>query len=101
MFRSKFFISTFYSEHFGVKHHKYSDALLDYGFFLLNIDAIAQSVEVSISFTVKQESIPVGCEPLASVATTRWQCRLNKFEQVSSDDGQMLVAEEEGIPKGG
>ena len=35
-----------YSEHFGVKHHKYSDALLDYGFFLLNIDAIAQSVEV-------------------------------------------------------
>ena len=49
MFRSKFFISTFYSEHFGVKHHKYSDALLDYGFFLLNVDAIAQSVEVRIS----------------------------------------------------
>ena len=33
-------------EKFGPKHHKYSDALLDYGFFLLNIDAIDQSVQV-------------------------------------------------------
>ena len=98
MFRCKFFISTFYSEHFGVKHHKYSDALLDYGFFLLNIDAIAQSVEVRISFTVKQKNIQVGSVAPASMATTRCQHRSNKFEQVSSDDGQMLVADGEGIP---
>uniref|UniRef100_UPI00358E867D amyloid protein-binding protein 2 isoform X2 n=1 Tax=Myxine glutinosa TaxID=7769 RepID=UPI00358E867D len=33
-------------EHFGVKHPKYSDALLDYGFYLLNVDNICQSVTV-------------------------------------------------------
>lgn len=33
-------------EKFGPKHHKYSDTLLDYGFFLLNIDSISQSVQV-------------------------------------------------------
>jgi len=33
-------------DHFGAKHQKYSDALLDYGFFLLNIDSICQSVKV-------------------------------------------------------
>jgi tetratricopeptide (TPR) repeat protein len=33
-------------DHFGTKHQKYSDALLDYGFFLLNIDSICQSVKV-------------------------------------------------------
>lgn len=31
-------------EHFGHKHPKYSDTLLDYGFYLLNVDNICQSV---------------------------------------------------------
>ncbi|XP_016948733.1 amyloid protein-binding protein 2 [Drosophila biarmipes] len=33
-------------EHFGVTHQKYGDALLDYGFFLLNVDSVFQSVNV-------------------------------------------------------
>ena len=80
-----------------MKHHKYSDALLDYGFFLLNIDAIAQSVEVRISFTVKQKSIPVGYAPPVSVVITRCQYRLgggpqvNNLEQACSDDHQMSL----------
>ena len=44
----------------------------------------------------KQESIPVGGVQPSSVATTRHQCRggeggalVNKFEQLSRDDGQM------------
>jgi hypothetical protein len=36
----------FSRDHFGTKHQKYSDALLDYGFYLLNIDSICQSVKV-------------------------------------------------------
>ncbi|KAH8308561.1 hypothetical protein KR018_005865, partial [Drosophila ironensis] len=35
-------------EHFGCKHQKYGDALLDYGFFLLNVDSVFQSVNVYI-----------------------------------------------------
>ena len=31
---------------FGKNHQKYADALLDYGFFLLNVDTIARSVDV-------------------------------------------------------
>ncbi|XP_055616284.1 amyloid protein-binding protein 2 [Toxorhynchites rutilus septentrionalis] len=31
---------------FGINHQKYADALLDYGFFLLNVDSIANSVAV-------------------------------------------------------
>lgn len=31
---------------FGTNHQKYADALLDYGFFLLNVDSIAYSVAV-------------------------------------------------------
>lgn len=31
---------------FGTNHQKYADALLDYGFFLLNVDSIANSVAV-------------------------------------------------------
>ncbi|XP_037936526.1 amyloid protein-binding protein 2 [Teleopsis dalmanni] len=31
---------------FGSKHQKYADALLDYGFFLLNVDSVYQSVKV-------------------------------------------------------
>ncbi|XP_038845838.1 amyloid protein-binding protein 2-like isoform X2 [Salvelinus namaycush] len=34
------------SEHFGHKHPKYSDTLLDYGFYLLNVDNICQSVAI-------------------------------------------------------
>nr|XP_016937169.1 amyloid protein-binding protein 2 [Drosophila suzukii] len=33
-------------EHFGLTHQKYGDALLDYGFFLLNVDSVFQSVNV-------------------------------------------------------
>lgn len=33
-------------DHFGVKHHRYSDALLEYGFYLLNVDYISQAVQV-------------------------------------------------------
>uniref|UniRef100_T1JC70 Uncharacterized protein n=1 Tax=Strigamia maritima TaxID=126957 RepID=T1JC70_STRMM len=33
-------------EHFGFQHPKYSDALLDYGFYLLNIDLVGPSVQV-------------------------------------------------------
>ncbi|KAH8396373.1 hypothetical protein KR222_009447 [Zaprionus bogoriensis] len=33
-------------EHFGAKHQKYGDTLLDYGFFLLNVDSVFQSVNV-------------------------------------------------------
>ena len=36
----------FYREKFGDKHPKYSDTLLDYGFYLLSIDWIHQAVEV-------------------------------------------------------
>ena len=34
------------SDTFGTKHHRYSDVLLDYGFFLLNIDCICQAVKI-------------------------------------------------------
>ncbi|XP_034490404.1 amyloid protein-binding protein 2 isoform X2 [Drosophila innubila] len=33
-------------ETFGPNHQKYGDALLDYGFFLLNVDSVYQSVNV-------------------------------------------------------
>ncbi|XP_026848269.1 amyloid protein-binding protein 2 [Drosophila persimilis] len=33
-------------EHFGRRHQKYGDTLLDYGFFLLNVDSVFQSVNV-------------------------------------------------------
>ncbi|KAL8576087.1 hypothetical protein ACOMHN_001437 [Nucella lapillus] len=33
-------------EQFGIEHPKYADALLDYGFFLLNVDAISSAVTV-------------------------------------------------------
>ncbi|XP_013379692.1 amyloid protein-binding protein 2 [Lingula anatina] len=36
----------FAKEFFGTKHPKYSDALLDYGFYLLNVDSICQAVQV-------------------------------------------------------
>lgn len=41
---SVFFFSC--REHFGHKHPKYSDTLLDYGFYLLNVDNICQSVAI-------------------------------------------------------
>ncbi|ELU14913.1 hypothetical protein CAPTEDRAFT_138866 [Capitella teleta] len=33
-------------DHFGGRHHIYADALLDYGFYLLNVDAVCQAVQV-------------------------------------------------------
>ena len=44
--RSNLWYFPTHREHFGMKHHKYSDALLDYGFFLLNVDCICQAVQV-------------------------------------------------------
>lgn len=35
-----------HSEYFGPTHQKYGDALLDYGFFLLNVDSVFQSVNI-------------------------------------------------------
>lgn len=34
------------SEVFGEEHPKYADTLIDYGFYLLNVDAISQGVKV-------------------------------------------------------
>lgn len=34
------------TEVFGDKHPKYADTLIDYGFYLLNVDAISQGVQV-------------------------------------------------------
>lgn len=39
-FSPNFFLSTY----FGESHQKYADTLLDYGFFLLNVDDIVRSV---------------------------------------------------------
>lgn len=36
----------YFREKFGDKHPKYSDALLDYGFYLLNVDSITAAVQV-------------------------------------------------------
>lgn len=48
-------MNEFFREHFGQKHPKYSDTLLDYGFYLLNVDNICQSVAIyqvgSVSFS--------------------------------------------------
>uniref|UniRef100_A0AAY4AM09 Amyloid protein-binding protein 2 n=1 Tax=Denticeps clupeoides TaxID=299321 RepID=A0AAY4AM09_9TELE len=41
--------------HFGNKHPKYSDALLDYGFYLLNVDNICQSVAIyQVALDIRQ-----------------------------------------------
>lgn len=40
------------SKHYGEDHQKYADTLLDYGFFLLNVDAIVKSVH---AYTVSCE----------------------------------------------
>lgn len=34
------------SEVFGNQHPKYADTLIDYGFYLLSVDAISQGVQV-------------------------------------------------------
>ncbi|KAK3084359.1 hypothetical protein FSP39_012164 [Pinctada imbricata] len=42
-------------ENFGFKHPKYSDALLDYGFYLLNVDSITAAVQVyQIALDIRQ-----------------------------------------------
>lgn len=40
------FLIFFYRKAFGSNHQKYADTLLDYGFFLLNVDSSYQSVNV-------------------------------------------------------
>ena len=36
----------YFREKFGVHHPTYADALLDYGFYLLNVDSITAAVKV-------------------------------------------------------
>lgn len=36
----------FFRQHFGCNHPKYADTLIDYGYYLLNVDAINLSVKV-------------------------------------------------------
>ncbi|XP_055523588.1 amyloid protein-binding protein 2 [Wyeomyia smithii] len=45
---------------FGTNHQKYADALLDYGFFLLNVDSIANSV------AVRTEALEILCRIFGS-----------------------------------
>ena len=35
-----------FRKHFGCDHPKYADTLIDYGYYLLNVDAIHLSVKV-------------------------------------------------------
>lgn len=39
-------LSSFCRQHFGCDHPKYADTLIDYGYYLLNVDAINLSVKV-------------------------------------------------------
>ena len=41
-----FFFLFFFRQHFGCDHPKYADTLIDYGYYLLNVDAINLSVKV-------------------------------------------------------
>ena len=40
------FLFWFFRQHFGCNHPKYADTLIDYGYYLLNVDAINLSVKV-------------------------------------------------------
>lgn len=44
-FTCVFFLFCF-RQHFGCDHPKYADTLIDYGYYLLNVDAINLSVKV-------------------------------------------------------
>ena len=39
-------LASFCRQHFGCDHPKYADTLIDYGYYLLNVDAINLSVKV-------------------------------------------------------
>lgn len=41
-----FFVLFCFRQHFGCDHPKYADTLIDYGYYLLNVDAINLSVKV-------------------------------------------------------
>lgn len=41
-----FFFLFCFRQHFGCDHPKYADTLIDYGYYLLNVDAINLSVKV-------------------------------------------------------
>lgn len=45
-----FFFLQIFRVYFGESHQKYADTLLDYGFFLLNVDDIVRSVH---AYTVR------------------------------------------------
>lgn len=40
------YLASFCRQHFGCDHPKYADTLIDYGYYLLNVDAINLSVKV-------------------------------------------------------
>ncbi|XP_025090996.1 amyloid protein-binding protein 2-like isoform X2 [Pomacea canaliculata] len=73
-------------EHFGQHHPKYSDALLDYGFFLLNIDSISSAVQVyQMVLDIRQAVfggnnlyVAIACEDLA-YATYVYEYSSGKF----------------------
>ena len=56
------------------------------------VDAKLLFGQFSPKTALKQDSIPVGCVPQASVATTRCQYWWGGRSRVSSDDHQMSVA---------
>ena len=43
---TKYLSVLFCRQHFGCDHPKYADTLIDYGYYLLNVDAIKLSVKV-------------------------------------------------------
>ncbi|KAK7087291.1 amyloid protein-binding protein 2-like [Littorina saxatilis] len=74
-------------ERFGFDHPKYSDALLDYGFFLLNVDAITSAVHVyQLALSIRMKvfggsnlHVAIACEDLA-YATYVFEYSSGKFE---------------------
>ena len=63
----------FCRECFGCRHPKYSDALLDYGFYLLNVDQITAAVQVYQVGTVTRWCWITAAVQVYQVGTvTRW-----------------------------
>jgi len=59
--KTRMFNNLFISSHrntFGTHHNVYADALLDKGFFLLNVDSINQSVEVYMVMKINMFMYP-------------------------------------------
>lgn len=63
MFALQTFFILPYRNTFGTHHNVYADALLDKGFFLLNVDSINQSVEVYMVMKINNISISLFIYP--------------------------------------